>query len=91
VFSTASNAAVVRVPGRRFPGVVIQGDSLSILQADVRQARALAREDSQEARQELADVLMDLEEKLSGYLAVYEQTLRAHGMALPYPVRAQDE
>jgi hypothetical protein len=31
LWSGQVNSAVVRVPGRRFPGVVIQGDSLSIL------------------------------------------------------------
>jgi hypothetical protein len=30
VLSDVSNNAVVRMPGRRFPGLVIQGDSLSI-------------------------------------------------------------
>ncbi len=91
VFSTVVNAAVVRVPGRRFPGVVIQGDSLSILRSDVQTARELASVDSPEARAELADVLVELEEKLAGYLAVYEETLRAHGMALPYNVRTKND
>ena len=31
MWSEQVNSAVVRVPGRRFPGVVVQGDSLSIL------------------------------------------------------------
>ncbi|WP_164017847.1 DUF6959 family protein [Pyxidicoccus trucidator] len=86
VFSTVVNAAVVRVPGRKFPGVVIQGDSLSILRSDVREARKLAAAaaGSEEAREELAAVLEELEDKLAGYLTVYEETLRAHGMALPY-------
>lgn len=30
VLSRQSNAAVVRMPGRSFPGVVLQGDSLRI-------------------------------------------------------------
>jgi hypothetical protein len=33
VWSSEVNAAIVRMPGRRFPGAVIQGDSLSILLA----------------------------------------------------------
>jgi len=31
VFSVAANQTIVRPPGRAFPGVVIQGDSLSLL------------------------------------------------------------
>jgi hypothetical protein len=31
MFSETVNYPVVRVPGRVFPGVVIQGDSLSVL------------------------------------------------------------
>jgi hypothetical protein len=31
VYSEATNQAVVQMPGRQFPGSVIQGDSLSIL------------------------------------------------------------
>jgi hypothetical protein len=35
LFTDGGNNAVVRLPGRRFPGVLIQGDSLSILRSDV--------------------------------------------------------
>lgn len=31
VFSDSPNVAVIQVPGRQFPGSVIQGDSLAIL------------------------------------------------------------
>ncbi|HKD35261.1 MAG TPA: hypothetical protein VKB78_00630 [Pirellulales bacterium] len=36
VLSDASNAAVVRMPGRHFPGVVVQGDTLSNIAANVK-------------------------------------------------------
>ncbi|MFE9967575.1 hypothetical protein OG894_38555 [Streptomyces sp. NBC_01724] len=35
LFTDSGNNAVVRLPGGRFPGVLIQGDSLSILRSDV--------------------------------------------------------
>jgi hypothetical protein len=41
IYSDASNAAVMRHPGRRFPGVLLQGDTLSIL---VRQAASVAEQ-----------------------------------------------
>lgn len=31
VYSTLSNYAIIKPPGRQFPGCVIQGDSLNIL------------------------------------------------------------
>lgn len=31
VYSELTNSSVIRMPGRRLPGVVVQGDSLSIL------------------------------------------------------------
>lgn len=42
VFSEKTNAAVARMPGRQFPGVVMQGDTLSVIvyrARDVRSAR----------------------------------------------------
>ncbi|MER5537409.1 DUF6959 family protein [Streptomyces mirabilis] len=35
LFTDGGNDAVVLLPGRRFPGVLIQGDSLHILRSDV--------------------------------------------------------
>lgn len=35
LFTDGGNDAVVRLPGRRLPGVLIQGDSLHILRGDV--------------------------------------------------------
>jgi hypothetical protein len=37
VYSDASNHAVIRPPGRRFPGSVVQGDSLSSLCAEAKE------------------------------------------------------
>ncbi|MFI6277329.1 DUF6959 family protein [Streptomyces sp. NPDC050988] len=38
LFTDGGNDAVVRLPGRRFPGVPIQGDSLHILRSDMAEA-----------------------------------------------------
>lgn len=35
LFTDGGNDAVVRLSGRRFPGVLVQGDSLRILRSDV--------------------------------------------------------
>jgi hypothetical protein len=77
----AVNAVVLRVPGRRFPGIVIQGDSLSILQSTVeRLVAALA-----DARlSDATDEAVELRELLKGYKHAYEEAMTAAGLALPY-------
>jgi hypothetical protein len=44
LLTSPGNYAIVRMPGRRFPGVVVQGDSLSILAYDAEEiANALSK------------------------------------------------
>lgn len=77
----AQNYAVLRLPGRRFPGVLVQGDSLSILTAEVQQALALLRAgDTAGAEEELAYVANHLSGLLDGYIRV----LDAAGTPLPF-------
>ena len=79
IFSDTTNAAVMRHPGRAFPGVLIQGDSLSILckQADlVCQQIGRSSEGFEEAN--------DLRNSLWSYLNHYKATLLEHAMKLPF-------
>ncbi len=81
-FAQGSNALIVRTPGRRFPAVVVQGDSLHNLfvlaQSVAQQVRSgTVSESLQEDAEELRDLLWDR-------LHLYEETLRAHGLELPY-------
>ena len=80
-FSTDPNAAVIKLPGRKFPGAVIQGDSLKILIDCLENASILAKRlgDSQ-----LQESVEELENLLTPYLRAYEETLRANGQLLPY-------
>lgn len=80
IYSDASNAAVMRHPGRRFPGVLVQGDSLSSLVAQVADISGRAEGLDDDLRDELNDVL----EKLQRLLAHYERTLLQHGLDLPF-------
>ncbi len=81
VFSQASNAAIVRMPTRRFPGVVIQGDSLNILHQLAESVVQLAAPHDDEGLSGEAEELRDL---LAGYVASYENVLKKHGIELPY-------
>ena len=81
-YSQAVNAWVVRTPGRRYPAVVMQGDSLSALcslaQSVLKRARACRCAD-----EELVDEVEELCDLLRGRLQHYEAVLREHGFKLP--------
>jgi len=81
MWSEQVNSAVVRVPGRRFPGVVIQGDSLSIL-FDL--AMYLTEHLPSSADAELRDAAESLAEKLFWHVTNYESALGSRGVSLPY-------
>jgi hypothetical protein len=87
VYSAASNLAVIEVPGRRFPGSVIQGDSLMIL---CNLAGSVHRRAVQTADQELIDEAGELLELLQERLRHYEATLEQHGIELPCPRPSQE-
>jgi hypothetical protein len=72
------NYAVVHLPERKFPGVVVQGDSLHSLLNFVR--RAMVETDPDERLAELEYV----EETLSGALEGYKKVLAQAGMELPF-------
>jgi hypothetical protein len=83
VFSQATNAWVIRTPGRQFPAAVVQGDTLSSLYALAEsvlgRARACRCED-----EELAGEAEELRDRLWDRVQHLEQTLQTHGIALPY-------
>ena len=84
IYSEASNFAIVRVPGRRFPGCVIQGDSLSILLAHAKIVLEKVRGSNDE---DLLSSAEELVESLQSRLDHYERVLAAHQIELPYTTR----
>ena len=81
IYSDASNLAVMRHPGRKFPGSLIQGDSLSVL---VKEARELHEALKLSGDNDLVALAEMHREKLEDRLAVYEKALLEHGISLPY-------
>ena len=79
--SDATNGAVVRLPGRQFPGIVIQGDSLKILVDSVEDLKRLSRHPT---APELEDAVAELSQILTSYKQAYEQAVQAQGERLPY-------
>ncbi|MEV0226648.1 hypothetical protein [Streptomyces sp. NPDC050704] len=81
LFTDGGSDAVVRLPGRRFPGVLIQGDSLHILRSDVAElVKACEQGDLTDARESAGVLLASLDTLLNRYSAALE----AHDMPAPY-------
>lgn len=81
LFTDGSNNAVVRMPGRNFPGVLIQGDSLSILRSDVAEIRDACRAGDATEALEAAELLL---ESLDSILLRYADALEHHGLRKPF-------
>ena len=81
LFTDASNNAVIKVPGRRFPGVLIQGDSLSALRADVAQIVAACAEGDLDEARGWGDLVLS---HLDGLLDRYCAALSEHEIPLPF-------
>jgi hypothetical protein len=82
MFSETTNCPIVRIPGRRFPGVVIQGDSLMTLSVMAKEVCDLA---SAANNADLTDAAGQLVDRLWVYLSEYERAMAEHGLELPYP------
>jgi hypothetical protein len=75
------NGAVIRLPERKFPGVLVQGDTLNGFVALLAEAtRSLSCGDVGEAQ----GILQSLAAELKDLRARYEGTLKDHGVGLPY-------
>jgi hypothetical protein len=93
VFSNFPNCVIVQVPGRNFPGIILQGDSLSTLFDGTKEIYCRAKQLPDEEIQYEALMIAEI---LQEYLAHYEETLKNHGLELPYSIsiterKIQDE
>lgn len=79
IYSDQTNSAVVRHPGRRFPGVLVQGDTLYSL---CHQADGVCQEVSRD--HPAYDELNDLRNHLWRLLSHYKLVLGEHGLPLPF-------
>ena len=81
IFSNKINAPIIKMPDRKFPGIVIQGDTMSSLCNLAAAIRDLCVDSTSE---ELRDKTEDIVDRLLNYLSIYESTLKDHQMDLPY-------
>lgn len=87
MLSETTNSAVVSVPGRKFPGVIVQGDSLKNLLNLAGEIEELSK--SQD-RVELMETIGSLKNQLNNYVQEYEVAMKMHHRPLPY-VQARAE
>ena len=81
LFTDGGNDAVVRLPDRRFPGVLIEGDSLHILRSDLAEVvEACEGGELAEARKSAGLLVAGLD----ALLARYATALEEHGVPRPY-------
>ena len=81
LFTEQSNNAILRLPEREFPGVLVAGDTLSTLANSANEVAQMAMGSSSS---ELAAEAAHLAERLSDMLERYEAALGANGIRLPY-------
>ena len=79
ILSDQTNAAVMRHPERRFPGVLVQGDTLHTL---CQRADVVCRELSRGSA--AYDEANELRNGLWGFLTHYKAVLVEHGVPLPF-------
>jgi len=72
---------IVRIPGRAFPGMVIQGDTLHGLLRDVEEIQAMAEG---AGKPDLESAISYLKDDLRQRIEAYEAVLKKEGMSLPY-------
>jgi len=82
-YSQAVNSWVIRTPGRKFPALVIQGDSYSQL-FDLAQSIVERTRLNPSADPELLGEAEELRDMIWGKLHNYELTLQENGFTLPY-------
>jgi hypothetical protein len=82
IYSDTTNYAVVRHPGRHFPGTLIQGDQLHVLclKAD-RACSSISRSEPGYAE------VNELRNALWAQLTHYKTVLDEHGIPLPFDER----
>ena len=83
VYSTDSNYAIIKPPGRKYPGCVIQGDSLAIL---CRMSRSIAKfvRDQKIEDEDFLDNVQELNNGLVGRLLHYQTVLARNGIDFPH-------
>ena len=81
IYSDATNAAIIRHPDRKFPGVLVQGDTLRNLACA---ASALSKSAAELLTEDESLEAQDLAEHLASLVEHYKSVLEKHQIPLPF-------
>jgi hypothetical protein len=81
VLSSATNAIVARHPGRNYPGILLQGDTVRTLLDEVDE---LVKEAGAGDLEAVTGIAAFLHERLVELLTHYEDALTREGIEIPY-------
>ena len=81
IYSDRTNAVVLRHPSRKFPGVLVQGDSLYAL---FKQADEICLSGKSALAEEAYEALAELRNGLLAYLDHYKTVLDEHNLPMPF-------
>ncbi len=81
VYSQSINRGVIKMPSQNFPGLLLQGETLSnmLTLANSIHEKSLGTSDT-----ELINTSLELRDILQKLLSHYESTLSKHNIPLPY-------
>lgn len=75
LFGEASNIAVIRMPQRRYPGILIQGDSFSDLLGSAKDALENLSSNNKESYEAIAYLYEELQWRFTFYEKAIEELL----------------
>lgn len=81
VYSQSINRGVVKMPSQGFPGLLLQGETLSTL---LKLAKTIDDASQPTGNAELSAASAELKDTLQQLVAHYESTLKRHNIPLPY-------
>jgi len=81
VYSQSINRGVIRMPSQNFPGLLLQGETLSTL---LNLARSTHEKSQKTSDTELIETSHELLDSIQKLLSHYEATLGKHNIPLPY-------
>ena len=81
VYSDETNAVIIRHPARKFPGLLMQGDTLHSMKGHAE--RVFAQLDEKENEESYYE-MKDLRDLLLGLVNHYKSTLKKNEIALPF-------
>ena len=87
LYDHVSNSGIVHMPGRRFPAVAIQGDSLSSMLSSALSLMKSAKDHNDE---NMFYEAQDLAERITDHLKHYETVLNSEGFEKPYTVNISE-